>query len=290
MGIFLIHFILTTSQFSLPPQPQVCVSIFFSCYLHVFDSIKYSNSNTEEIAFELLDIWLCGTWIVDKPFPTGTKLCRGDKVSVPVLHMAISTVLCHSGKSFMLHFKIMIKNYTNYYFSCFSVFVFNNGFIFWEINIFYLSPPPAPPFLPIPAHLHILSLKNKYKTWSPVCVGWLLLSMGPVLGVVTMYSATQLKETDIISPSSFLLAINTWLEVEFMLISTSLYWDFDRLELEKVLCALTQSLWALKCTFSAVAGRHCFLTSSTLRIFPLPSLYRSLSLKQAMWQRHPIES
>lgn len=114
--------------------------------------------------------------------------------------------------------------------------------------------------------------------------------MGPVLGVVTMYSATQLKETDIISPSSFLLAINTWLEVEFMLISTSLYWDFDRLELEKVLCALTQSLWALKCTFSAVAGRHCFLTSSTLRIFPLPSLYRSLSLKQAMWQRHPIES
>lgn len=121
---------------------------------------------------------------------------------------------------------------------------------------------------------HVFSL---LKLWSSVCVGWLLLGMGPVLGVVTMHSVTQLKKTDSISPSSFLLAVDTWLEVGFRLIFTPLYWDFVWLQLVQVLCAQTPSLWVLKCTVSAVAGRCCFLMSSTLRIFPHPSLYRSWS-------------
>lgn len=53
MGI-LGHFILTTSQFSLPPQPQVS-KVSPVTYLHL-SIVKCRNSNTGEIAFELLHI------------------------------------------------------------------------------------------------------------------------------------------------------------------------------------------------------------------------------------------
>lgn len=143
----LVHFILTASEVSLPPQPQVHVSNLSAVTYLVFEDIKSNNTSPGEAAFELLEVWLCEAWVMDKGFTTGTKPCRGNKISGHILHIAISAVLCNSIKSIMLHLKIMVKSNV----TILSTFLYSFLIMFLFPFIFYLSLPqllPAPPPLP----------------------------------------------------------------------------------------------------------------------------------------------